>query len=76
LGGRADLLAQRSGFWLLVFCSLTLLDTEEICGRFGSFRRIECLYIALVGVRSDDLVSASLFEWFTDFLGDLCTSNR
>lgn len=28
---------------------LTLLDTEEICGRFGSFRRIESLYIALLG---------------------------
>ena len=52
-------LALRSVFGLSGF--LTLLVSEEICGRFGSFRRIECLYIALVGLLSDDLVSASLF---------------
>ena len=42
--------------------------TEEICGRFGSFRRIECLYIALLGFMPDDGVSASLFGGATFLL--------
>ena len=50
--------AQRS---VLFLRSLKLLVSEEICGRFGSVRWINLLYIALVGFRSDDPVSASLF---------------
>uniref|UniRef100_UPI0037355F9F hypothetical protein n=1 Tax=Loktanella salsilacus TaxID=195913 RepID=UPI0037355F9F len=45
-----------------------ILVSEEICGRFGSVRWIRRLYIAPVGFRSDDLVSASLFDVVSCYL--------
>ncbi|WP_218588329.1 hypothetical protein, partial [Loktanella atrilutea] len=39
-----------------------IVISEEICGRFGSVRWIRRLYIALLGFRPDDGVSASLFD--------------
>ncbi len=38
--------------------------SEEICGRFGSFRWTNSKHIALVELRFDNPVSASLFERF------------
>jgi len=45
--GRAKDLGRIQSF--LSLRSLKLIVTEEICGRFGSFRWISLLYIALVG---------------------------
>ncbi len=57
---------RRTG-WLFVSRYLTLLVTEEICGRFGSFDGQTAAHIALLGFpgnRTDDGVSASLFGGF------------
>jgi hypothetical protein len=45
--------------------SLTFWISEEICGRFGSFRWIECLYVAPVGALcSDDRCQLHCFAAF------------
>lgn len=51
------------------------LMTEEICGRFGSFRWINVCISTPVGFWPDDPVSASLFGR-TSFLWKRCTSDR
>ena len=60
VGGRAVVLGRTC--LLLPPTLFEILVSEEICGRFGSVRWIRRLYIAPVGFRSDDLVSASLFD--------------
>src|SRR6056297_309887 len=40
-GGRADSIGRTGLVVCLLGCSLTLLISEEICGRFGLFRRTD-----------------------------------
>ena len=66
-GGAPEVRAHWSGF-CLSRC-LTSLISEEICGRPWFIRWIKRLYIALLGFRPDDEVSASLFVRLLVFLG-------